>query len=195
MTHHRSSQAVWTGARTHNKDQEHNLLDGLHRENICWEEPWIWKRAPRQGSRIHQRGRFSPRCSGQTNWSTDHWGDQTCHVWVGEFHVERTQDSYQQKSDKQGRTWDARETQGTVGGESDNHDHILYPYFFQRKDEIHWVLAWLFLQVYSYQFKTSETPFGRDQMCLSGKIGGMRDDIAICCQLVAYWSGLEVVPQ
>lgn len=51
------------------------------------------------------------------------------------------------------------------------------------------------MQVYSYQFKTSETPFGKDQMCLSGKIGGMRDDVAICCQLVVYWSGLEVVPQ
>lgn len=52
-----------------------------------------------------------------------------------------------------------------------------------------------YVQVYSYQFKTSETPFGKDQMCLSGKIGGMKDDVAICCQLVVYWSGLEVVPQ
>ncbi len=51
------------------------------------------------------------------------------------------------------------------------------------------------LEVYSYQFKTAETPFGKDQMCLSGKIGGMRDDVAICTQLVTYWSGLEVVPQ
>ena len=51
------------------------------------------------------------------------------------------------------------------------------------------------MEVYSYQFKTAETPFSKDQMCLSGKIGGMRDDVAICCQLVTYWSGLEVVPQ
>jgi hypothetical protein len=51
------------------------------------------------------------------------------------------------------------------------------------------------LEVFSYQFKSSETPFGRDQMCLSGKIGGMRDDVAICAQLAVYWSGLEVVPQ
>ena len=35
----------------------------------------------------------------------------------------------------------------------------------------------------------------QDQMCLSGKIGGMKDDVAICAQLVTYWSGLEVVPQ
>lgn len=51
------------------------------------------------------------------------------------------------------------------------------------------------LEVYSYQFKTGETAFNKDQMTLGGKIGGMRDDVAICCQLVTYWSGLEVVPQ
>lgn len=51
------------------------------------------------------------------------------------------------------------------------------------------------LEVYSYQFKTAETPFNKDQMSLSGKVGGMRDDVAICFQLVTYWSGLEVVPQ
>jgi hypothetical protein len=50
------------------------------------------------------------------------------------------------------------------------------------------------LEVYSYQFKLAETPFNKDQMSLSGKVGGMRDDVAICCQLVAYWSGVEVVP-
>lgn len=51
------------------------------------------------------------------------------------------------------------------------------------------------LEVYSYQFKDGETPFSKQQMSLGGKIGGMRDDIAICAQLVVYWSGLEVVPQ
>lgn len=51
------------------------------------------------------------------------------------------------------------------------------------------------MEVYSYQFKLGETAFNKDQMCLSGKIGGMRDDVAICFQLVTYWSGLEVVPQ
>ena len=49
------------------------------------------------------------------------------------------------------------------------------------------------LKVYSYQYKIGETAFNKDQMILSGKIGGMKDDVAICCQLVVYWSGLEVV--
>jgi hypothetical protein len=50
------------------------------------------------------------------------------------------------------------------------------------------------MEVYSYQFKTAETPFNKDQMTLSGKVGGMRDDVCICLQLVIYWTGLEVVP-
>jgi len=51
------------------------------------------------------------------------------------------------------------------------------------------------MEIYSYQFKLGETCFNKDQMCLSGKVGGMKDDVAICLQLVVYWSGLEVVPQ
>jgi hypothetical protein len=51
------------------------------------------------------------------------------------------------------------------------------------------------LEVYSYQFKTAETPFQKDQMCLGGKVGGLKDDVAIALQLVTYWSGVEVVPQ
>lgn len=50
------------------------------------------------------------------------------------------------------------------------------------------------MEVYSYQFKLAETPFNRDQMSLSGKVGGMRDDVCICLQLAIYWTGLEVVP-
>jgi hypothetical protein len=50
------------------------------------------------------------------------------------------------------------------------------------------------MEVYSYQFKLAETPFNKDQMSLSGKIGGMRDDVCICLQLAIYWTGLEVVP-
>jgi hypothetical protein len=50
------------------------------------------------------------------------------------------------------------------------------------------------LEVYSYQFKVAETPFNKNQMSLSGKVGGMKDDVCICLQLVIYWTGLEVVP-
>lgn len=51
------------------------------------------------------------------------------------------------------------------------------------------------LEVYSYQFKQAETPFNKDKMCLGGKIGGMKDDVAICLQLATYWTGVEsIVP-
>lgn len=49
------------------------------------------------------------------------------------------------------------------------------------------------LEVYSYQFKQAETPFNKEKMCLSGKIGGMKDDVAICLQLVTYWTGVEAI--
>jgi len=39
------------------------------------------------------------------------------------------------------------------------------------------------LQVYSYQFKKAHNVLGRDAVALSGKIGGMKDDIVICLQL------------
>lgn len=30
-------------------------------------------------------------------------------------------------------------------------------------------------------------------MCLGGKIGGMKDDVAICMQLVTYWTGIDLI--
>lgn len=42
------------------------------------------------------------------------------------------------------------------------------------------------LGIYSYQFKTASTVFSKDQMALSGKVGGMKDDIAICLQMAIY---------
>ena len=44
------------------------------------------------------------------------------------------------------------------------------------------------LQVYSYQFKQAHNSFGRDAVALSGKIGGMKDDIVICLQLGILFS-------
>lgn len=49
------------------------------------------------------------------------------------------------------------------------------------------------LEIYSYQFKQAETPFQRDRMCLGGKIGGMKDDLAICLQLVIFWANMDSV--
>lgn len=44
------------------------------------------------------------------------------------------------------------------------------------------------MQIYSYQFKGASTVFSRDQMALSGKVGGMKDDVCICLQMVIYHS-------
>jgi hypothetical protein len=44
------------------------------------------------------------------------------------------------------------------------------------------------LEIYSYQFKQAATVFGKGQIALSGKVGGMRDDLAVLLQLAAYWT-------
>ncbi len=45
------------------------------------------------------------------------------------------------------------------------------------------------LEIYSYQFKQASTVFNKGQVALSGKVGGMKDDLAILIQLAAYWTG------
>jgi len=47
------------------------------------------------------------------------------------------------------------------------------------------------LQIYSYQFKGAGTVFTKDQMALTGKVGGMKDDLAICLQLALYHTQLQ----
>ena len=47
------------------------------------------------------------------------------------------------------------------------------------------------METYSYQFKSATTVFSRDQCALSGKVGGMRDDLAIALQLAIYWTSIE----
>jgi hypothetical protein len=42
---------------------------------------------------------------------------------------------------------------------------------------------------HSYQFKAPTTVFNKGQVALSGKVGGMRDDLAVLLQLAAYWTG------
>ena len=46
------------------------------------------------------------------------------------------------------------------------------------------------LGTYSYQFKAASSIFSRDQCALSGKVGGMRDDLAIVFQLALYWTNV-----
>ena len=47
------------------------------------------------------------------------------------------------------------------------------------------------MEVYSYQFKLGTTTFQKDRIALSGKVGGMKDDICIALQLACYFTNLE----
>ena len=47
------------------------------------------------------------------------------------------------------------------------------------------------MEVYSYQFKMGANTFQKDRVALSGKVGGMKDDICICLQLACYFTQLE----
>ena len=53
--------------------------------------------------------------------------------------------------------------------------------------------VYLFLQVYSFQFKAAITTFQQDRTALSGKVGGMRDDLVIALQLGCYWTSVGVL--
>jgi len=44
------------------------------------------------------------------------------------------------------------------------------------------------LEVYSFQYKSAANVFGKQRAALSGKVGGMKDDIVIAMQLGAYFS-------
>ena len=47
------------------------------------------------------------------------------------------------------------------------------------------------MEVYSYQFKLGTNTFQRDRVALSGKVGGMKDDICIALQLACYYTQLD----
>ena len=44
------------------------------------------------------------------------------------------------------------------------------------------------LEIYSLQFKEPENVFQKGRYALSGKVGGLKDDIVICLQLGVYWT-------
>jgi hypothetical protein len=48
------------------------------------------------------------------------------------------------------------------------------------------------METYSAQFKAAPDTFGKDRIALSGKVGGMKDDVCICLQLAAYFTQLEM---
>ena len=47
------------------------------------------------------------------------------------------------------------------------------------------------MEVYSYQFKLGTNTFQKDRIALSGKVGGMKDDICIALQLACYYTQLN----
>jgi hypothetical protein len=47
------------------------------------------------------------------------------------------------------------------------------------------------MHVYSYQFKLGVTTFQPDKCAISGKIGGLKDDICIALQLGVYFTDLD----
>ncbi len=47
------------------------------------------------------------------------------------------------------------------------------------------------METYSAQYKQAPDTFGKDRISLSGKVGGMKDDVCICLQLAAYYTQLE----
>jgi hypothetical protein len=48
------------------------------------------------------------------------------------------------------------------------------------------------LEVYSFQYKQALNTFQKDRTSLSGKVGGMKDDIAISLQLGVYWTSVGI---
>lgn len=49
------------------------------------------------------------------------------------------------------------------------------------------------MEIYSYQFKTAITTFQKDAVAISGKVGGMKDDICICLQLACYFTQVWIL--
>jgi len=49
------------------------------------------------------------------------------------------------------------------------------------------------LEVYSFQFKAAVTTFQKDRTALSGKVGGMKDDLCIALQLGCYWTSIGIL--
>lgn len=47
------------------------------------------------------------------------------------------------------------------------------------------------LEIFSYQWKSAETVFQQDRCALSGKIGGMKDDVVMAFMLGVYFTQLD----
>jgi hypothetical protein len=68
--------------------------------------------------------------------------------------------------------------------------HVLYP--LVTEDTANIIRLREQLNVYSYQFKIGITTFQTDRCAISGKIGGMKDDICIALQLGLYFTDVDI---
>ena len=75
---------------------------------------------------------------------------------------------------------------------SEQRIHVRKPTIISREPEAMLLKLREQLEVYSYQFKSAKDTFATDRIAISGKVGGMRDDVAICLQLACYWTQLDV---
>ena len=66
-------------------------------------------------------------------------------------------------------------------------------YFHSRQQKENKVKLREQLEVYSFQYKEAANTFQKSRTALSGKIGGLKDDIAICLQLGCYWTSVGVI--
>ena len=71
----------------------------------------------------------------------------------------------------------------------DHRVHMLHPVV--SKDQSNLERLREQLNVYSYQFKLGVTTFQTDRCAISGKIGGMKDDICIALQLGVYFTDVD----
>jgi len=49
------------------------------------------------------------------------------------------------------------------------------------------------LEIFSWQFKQAVTTFQKDRMALSGKVGGLKDDLCIALMLGAYFTSVGII--
>eukprot|EP00961_Rhodomonas_salina_P040428 543055-Rhodomonas_salina.4 len=47
------------------------------------------------------------------------------------------------------------------------------------------------LEIFSYQWKSAESVFQQDRCALSGKVGGMKDDMVMAFMLGVYFTQLD----
>jgi hypothetical protein len=71
----------------------------------------------------------------------------------------------------------------------DQRVHILHPVVTEDQANLERLREQL--NVYSYQFKLGVTTFQTDKCAISGKIGGMKDDICIALQLGVYFTDVD----